>query len=688
MSPAVVTCRRTVGVARSLYSTAFAVAGFLAASAALLIFNIQAADGGSLRLSALWAVSVSPVLPVLAALLAMDVWSDERRSGRIDILLSSAIRERTYVFGKFLGVWFLLAMSLFVSLFTMGILFAALAPHLLTNVHVIEFLPGFMALLMQGALWCAVSVAASSFCVHAASAAFLSVILTVAIPRGLWAVLMLWSDMGRPCFGDMPFDAQTYDFASGVIPIGVTVSWLVLTGTMLFLASKAVVMRRFAGRGARLFRVSTVTAMALSLVFAALAVVLALRINVSLDVQIAGRSHDMSARLRRILTEARGPVVISCFLSRSDARFRQISHVLRSLKRESAMNGGVELVVRFVDPRWDIGAAERLVSSGATENSVVFEKGRRVAIVRLKDGFNERVCGSAIQRVAMPPRHQNIYWTTGHGEVRFDDYGTWGMSDIARDLMREGYQNRLLDLTDGAQIPKDCALVAVVGAKNGFSRAEFGALDSYLKSGGRLLVLANTVEQGGVVGMLPTWGVRAVPLSVGDTKTITGSDAVVSEFTDHTISAPLKGSRIILERPMAFEPSAVTENVIGADFVEFSALARYGVSAVAAATERGRGAGADIAFRPTRIVVVGDASFVENGQLASRANANRDFFLNCVAYLSGTDAMLDSGVESGLLVSRLDRTGWRHLLVWMVGVAPGCVFVLLMAVILHRRHRR
>ena len=105
MSPVAVTLRRTVGLARNLYSTAFAVGGFLALAAGAFAFGLESADGGNLPLAVVWTTAVAPVLPALAAFLAMDVWSDERRTGRVDALLSVAVRERSFVLGKFLGVW-------------------------------------------------------------------------------------------------------------------------------------------------------------------------------------------------------------------------------------------------------------------------------------------------------------------------------------------------------------------------------------------------------------------------------------------------------------------------------------------------------------------------------------------------------------------------------------------------------
>lgn len=200
-------------------------------------------------------------------------------------------------------------------------------------------------------------------------------------------------------------------------------------------------------------------------------------------------------------------------------------------------------------------------------------------------------------------------------------------------------------------------------------------------------MLTSAAESGGVSSLLPSWGLRASAFQATGTRTVTGSDVIVGDFSEHAISKPLDGSRILLERPVAFMPSAAAEAGSGADRVEFSPLARAGTSVVAAAVERGVGTGADLSIRPTRIVAIGDASFAMNGQLMARASANRDFFLNCVAYLSGTDASVASGADSGALVTGFDRAGRLRFLLYTAGAVPLAVALVMLLVALRRRRR-
>jgi len=688
MSPVRVTWARTMGQARNSFFSALAVGGCLAATGIRLAFGIGDAEGFRQTLPGLWTAGVAPVLPVLAALLAMGVWSDERRSGRCEILLATAVRERDLVFGKFLGVWTLTVLT---ALFSLGVFWSALcflAPEAVRGGALVSFAPAVLGILLQCALWCAVSVAASTLFDSPAPAACLSVVLTLGAPTCVWTGLMAWSHEGRLAFGPNPIGAQALDMASGSLSFFALATYLVGTNVLLLFAAKCVAALRFVGRGARLLRASTGVVFVLIVAFAALAVSLASRMDFTIDIPVAGFGSQLSLRTQDVLRESEGKVVVTCFLPRSDVRFRETCRFLRLLKREAEAAGGAEFVLQYVDPRWDIGAAERLVGRGVTENCLVFERGRRLTSVSLKEGGpNERDCAAAIRRLATLPRRRNVYWTVGHGESRFDDYGPFGTSDIARDLARDGYFNRPLDLATAAQVPGDCALIVVAGAKDLFSRSEFGRIEAYLREGGRLLVLVGSSREGGLSPLLPAWGVKIEAEEVVGEATQTGSDVIVADFADHPLSAPLKGSRIVLERPVAFAPSAVAEAKIGADRIEYTPLARSGQRALAVSVERGGDAGNDLAIRPARIVAVGDASFVLNAPLAARANANRDFFLNCAAYLSGTDAIGSAGTEPGLFVTGLDRAGRFRLMLLVTVLVPGAVTLVMLAVSYRRRRR-
>jgi len=169
---------------------------------------LDASEGLRVTLVGLWSGALAPFLPALAAFLAMDVWSDERRSGRMDLLLSIAVRERELVWGKFLGVWAMTVTAVVLHLVATLVSLLFFAPGALAGLQSLSLLPVLLILGVQSALWCSVSVAFSAVFERSAAAACASVALTTALPRGLWAALQCWAPQGRAAFGEMPLDAH------------------------------------------------------------------------------------------------------------------------------------------------------------------------------------------------------------------------------------------------------------------------------------------------------------------------------------------------------------------------------------------------------------------------------------------------------------------------------------------------
>lgn len=687
MSAVGITCRRTISRSRNLVTSALSIAGFLAAVAAHFAFRLDAAEGSHQLISTLWAISVSPVLPVLAALLGMDVWSDERRTGRLELLLTVAVKEYDFVIGKTLGVWIQLVIATLISLaVTLCVLFTV-APSALSGVQFGMFAPALVALAMQGFLWSCVSVAISAMCRQAFAAAAATTAILVALPRGLWEGAMCWASAGRSAFGEMPLDAHVIDFSSGVFSSGVIVFYVVFSAFALFLAVKTIELTRFQGRHAFGRR----SAVYLMVILAALTTfstsALFDRLNLVLDLPVRSLATRRMPRLEHLLPEVSGRLTITAFLSRKDANFRPLAHNLRVLKHAAEVSGGLDVTIRFIDPRWDFGASERLVRLGVKESAIVFECGNRVVAVPIEDGFGDQVLASAIRRVVLPPQRRDIYWTIGHGESSYESYGACGLSDIARELVRNGYRNRKLDLAVTKTVPTDCALIVVAGAKQAFARGELERLDGYLRAGGRLLVMTDDSEGDGIGSHLPVWGVKVNNSQIVSAGTLSGANFLVSDFADHPICSGLTGSRLVVEHPVCFLPSAAVESGSGADRLEFTSIAGVGSASVIVAVERGSTIGSDLAIRPTRIVVIGDPSFVMNGQLSARANGNRDIFLNAVSYLSGSDQYGFEGSESEVLFTGMDRSARAQFAIKTIALVPLCVFFVMTVAAIRRRRR-
>ena len=188
-------------------------------------------------------------------------------------------------------------------------------------------------------------------------------------------------------------------------------------------------------------------------------------------------------------------------------------------------------------------------------------------------------------------------------------------------------------------------------------------------------------------------------------RTQTGSDIVARDFSDHPVMRPLAGGTAVFSAPvpLAAGPAAQTE---GTSFTELvrSDASSWGESepdvrpwlrdatsepagplALAVALERGGGVAKEVALRPSRLVVLGDAAFVSNGARTLRANANGDIFLNALAWLAGLDALTAPRAPGNAVETGMDRGGWMRFGLFAAVGLPGCVLLLGSFVFLRRR---
>ena len=681
------------------WSAQVGVLAFLVLACAFFVRALMHGDGGSLPVAALWALSATPFLPVMAALATMRLVADERTDGRLELMLASPVRERDVIVGKFLGAVALVGVALAAYLLVPLLVLRFCAPALSGHLSLVAFLPALAALLLQAATWCAFGLCASACSRHAAVAAVSTLVLVLALPHAVFQASVAWFPVLRARFAEMPFEAHVVDLSTGLFSTATVAVYVVLTCLGLFIATKAVAMARVRGISARLIRFSTAWVVILAAVVSCGVIALAVRLDVPFEVSFRPADTEVSARTRQILAETQGDVEVTCFLAEKAPERRAVARLVRGLSAAARMVGGTRLNVSWVDPRWNVGDAARLAREGTAAGSIVFRRGRRRQEVpiaalfsatngelRVTDGgvfVGEEVCASALQHLARPILHETVYWTVGHGEVPFDSYdAATGMSDIARELLRDGYRLKTLDLTASPSVPADCAVVVVAAAREPFSRVESMRLEGFLKAGGRLLVLATGVPNAGVNALLADWGVKLLPFSAVSTRTLSGRDVVVTDFADHRITAPLKGSTVLFEGAAPLVPTD------GTDPSEYTPLARTDEAAwgetdatsppwtfdptseprgpltLAAAFERGGITAADLVLRPTRIVVISDGTFVANGALALRGNANRDFFLNSVAWLAGIDTLNAVRTPGNVVVTGLDRDGWLRFGAW------------------------
>jgi ABC-type uncharacterized transport system len=460
-------------------------------------------------------------------------------------------------------------------------------------------------------------------------------------------------------------------------------------------------------------------AMGLSVIFSVLVLALFSQFDISAELPISG-VRKVSERTRRALMESQGSVKISCFMERQHKMFRPVSRLLKGLQQASIGVAGVNIQIEYVDPRWDLVRAGQLASYGVPVNGLLFERQRRRVVVTLDEMMSlppkmqsegqgpvretrqgaegvfrgEMVCVAAISKLAKPQERPIVYWLQGHGEGRHDDYDAIrGFSDISRLMSRDGYEVRPLTLAGRTSLPDDCRVLVIAGASRALAPEERSLIAAYLHRGGRMLYMVSPRQKSGLEQILEEWGIRVTSFVATSPHTLTGQDVLINTFNPHPTTRELRNASVVFGGPACLElvlnPSpklgdqalalALTDEQ-GWGESEPDLLPRQfnpqrgelkGPVTVVALSERGAFVAKDVAYTATRICVIGEADFVMNGTLGYRANANRDFFLNMLSWLSGIDAVTASSLGGdAMLVTGFERRDWYLLMGWAVVGIP------------------
>jgi ABC-2 type transport system permease protein len=182
------------------------------------------------------AVIILFVMPMIT----MRTYSEEKRSGTIELLLTSPITDWQIIVGKFLGALGLYAAMLLVTMLYMAILFWFGNP---------EWRPiaaGYLGLLLMGGCFISVGLLISSLTKNQIVAGF----LTFAVFLMLWVINWIGDSSGpltREVVTYLSITEHFDDFARGVIDTKHVVYYLSFITFGLFLTAKSVDSERWRG---------------------------------------------------------------------------------------------------------------------------------------------------------------------------------------------------------------------------------------------------------------------------------------------------------------------------------------------------------------------------------------------------------------------------------------------------------
>ncbi|MHB9073818.1 MAG: GldG family protein [Desulfobaccales bacterium] len=204
---------------------------------------------------------------------------------------------------------------------------------------------------------------------------------------------------------------------------------------------------------------------------------------------------------------------------------------------------------RFVDPEKEPLKAQRAGYRYAG-NVLLDYQGR----LQMADQPDENAITNALRKVLKLER-KKVYFLAGHGERDLNDPKPGGFQVAKKAVDNEGYEVEPLNLLTRGAIPPDAAVVVIAGPKKPLMSTEVQSLKSYLEHGGRLLVMLEAFEDGGLKDFLAGYGVNldnGLILDVNQVSQSLGLSAVmpiVSQYGPSKITQDFKN--IVTIYPMA-----------------------------------------------------------------------------------------------------------------------------------------
>lgn len=331
-------------------------------------------------------------------------------------------------------------------------------------------------------------------------------------------------------------------------------------------------------------------------------------------------------------------------------------------------------------------------------------------------------------------RRTKVCVTQGHGEWGLNRGAERDLRGLADEMRRENLEIEAFETRGAARVPETCDAVFVVGPTTAFSREEADVLRDYVRGGGNLLLAVDPeirrdeIVSTGLEEMLRDFGIRLDrtvvleldPRFLPPSSTNPAGPFAVASWGDHPITRPYHQLQVpvpmIVEvarsvRPIDSDRATTLMQTSASAFAETD-IARLvatgepqrddadvpGPVSIGVATRVERlgeasgdganGEGEAAAHRAGgRVVVIGDADFLDERYLATEEAVNYAVASGIVGWLTEREALIElPGRRVSARPIRMSEDDVWGLFFRVVFLLPAAVVLLGVAVWWNRRH--
>lgn len=372
------------------------------------------------------------------------------------------------------------------------------------------------------------------------------------------------------------------------------------------------------------------------------------------------QTFTLSPLTVKVLRELKEPVQATAFFSAMGQGNRQeVEDRLKDYAQQSD-----RFTYRFIDWQTDPQIARDYKVQ--FDGTIVMERGTRRENALMND---EQSLTNAILKVSQDVQPA-VYFTTGHGEHSPSDTGNNGLSLMKGAMEAENYKVDVLDLkTITDTLPADTTALIIAGPRQPFEPPEVKLVSDLLDKNGRVLVMVDPQTETGLGDLLKAWGLSLNNDVVFDPKFGLFGQAqvpVINNYPNHAVTQDLVGQstfypgvrsiQLISPAPTGKTATALlTTSDASWGETDFDSIKSQSAQLnpdkdIKGPLNLGYAVEAQGGDKPTRLVVLGNSSFVTNGTLNASVtvggqqsriqSGNSLLFGNSLHWLAGQENLI------------------------------------------------
>lgn len=251
------------------------------------------------------------------------------------------------------------------------------------------------------------------------------------------------------------------------------------------------------------------------------------------------KQFSLSPQTIKILKALDKKVTIVAFVSPENDK-------LRRLLREYDLKGDAKVDLQYYDPRTDVDKVQEYgVRSDPTLYLETQGQGGEKRKEEIVGGTEEQITSTILS--VTTGQKTRICFLTGHGEASLEmssDPSKPSVSNLKSALEKQQYKVDPLTLMTekNPQVPSDCKLLVIAGARLAPGPAEMKAITQYVDQGGNLMLMIEPPPAPNFADLLKAHGITPLAGMIRDPQgSISGRDTILVAKASHShdVTAPL-----------------------------------------------------------------------------------------------------------------------------------------------------